>query len=1000
MSRPTPFTSAFATNADWFAMSDWPASATEAMAGMTEAESAKAEIGKLEGKLASKWKTQQKAAKARQAKAKKAAAPRRQLTEPAPLEEAKLQPSIPDRYTRMKTLSPLLAAATPHHASNGTQAVSPNTPNAQQAPPRYFRALVWNLENFTADKRPKGTEAVDSARNMARVATVGSLACRLGADAALIMETGSDIGAVATRLADYWNRCEVQLKDGTQRPVHPLATSATHAMPELPWDVAPATYPAEPDAVNALRLLGEGYRIKATALPVLQHSSLQPIRDLLLRTANSFRLADVPLPPVTADFTTTVRSWIDWCYDIDRRYDLFSDADELADELADDTDEETEDEEFLDDEDSDIADDPSSHNEEMGEGDRYDMDEEPVGQSTEGEVSNDDSITEEGDDETMQTISELDLPEDDQGDADYADEGEEDIDIDDDEPEEAADASMWRALDRLQNDRVLKDSDAVRALCEGAVYAGELAATYGASSLDSAVAQAAQLIMLVCLLDCQGEQKTIVKEYPGLWENGEGSPADMVLVVLLLAVGQQLELHAHDDDNGPLMTATDGELLLNAFFRLGVLKKPNSETYCVAYRPQTDAQRDLFFGVPACELGYATKGIYGILRGASAKELLATQQPANALAGRAGLLIQFPTVGAQWISFLLHHNRYSGNQATDNLRMDHTKSENTVIARLRTIEDELAFLAGYAPQTLLVGDFNLPTDYVHLSGATGVPAMRRDRLVHDHRLKVAMAGYLRRRAADDSVRRTTLRVPKNIAKGADIFSEPYDAVYQPFDFQDGAARVRSATIVRAAAFFDKASLLQAVTYAGTHGQVTGTLGGMVCDSIVGLYRGLVKSIYYAIRDSAGWLAALKEDPGKDTGIQYAQAELVSHAKDHTDGLAQRAMAFDKLLRTATGSDAFYAAIIVDGTAQKASTTANLDALKKAVANVKDHVVIPKNPRGQKRPPKPGPVRLLEVPELIAALQNLEAHSDRRLWCAYHALVSDHLPLLVEIDLQG
>lgn len=996
MSRPTPFTSAFASNADWFEMSDWPANATEALAGMAEAESAKTAIGKLEGKLASKWKTQQKAAKARQAKAKKAATPRRQLAEPAPLEEAKLHPSIADRHTRMKALSPLLAAATPPNASNGTQAMSPGSANALQAPPRYFRALVWNLENFTADKRPKGTEAVDSARNMARVATVGSLACRLGVDVALLMETGSDIGAVTTRLADHWNRCEEQLKDGTERPVHPLATSATHAMPELPWSVAPATYPAEPDVVNALRLLGEGYRISPTALPVLQHSSLQPIRDLLLRTANSFRLADVPLPEANADFTVTVRSWIAWCYDLDRRFDLFSDADGLDD----DADEDTEDEDFLDDEDSDIANEPSSDDEEMGEEDRDDMDGEAASEAAEEEVSDDDSVTEDEDETMQQSISELDLPEDDEGDEDYVDEDEEDIDIGDDEPEEAADASMWRALDRLRNDRVLDDSTAVKALCEGAVYAGGLAATYGASSLDSAVAQAAQLILLVCLLCCQGEQKKIVEQYPGLWTNGDGSPADMVALVLLVAVGQQLELHAHDDDNGPLMTATDGELLLNALFRLGVLKKPNSETYCIAYRPQTDTQRDLFFAVPACELGYATQGIYGILRGASAKELLATQQPANALAGRAGLLIQFPTVGAQWISFLLHHNRYTGNQATDNLRMDHTKSENTVIARLRTIEDELAFLAGHAPQTLLVGDFNLPTDYVHLSGKTGVPAMRRDRLVHYHRLKIGMAGYLRRRAADNSVRRTTLRVPRNIAKGADIFSEPYDAVYQPFDFHDGAAPVRSATIVRAAAFFDKASLLQTVTYAGTQGQVTGKLGGMVCDSIVGMYRGLARFICNAIRDSVEWLDALAKKHGKNKRIQGACAQLVSYAKNHTDDLQRRATAFDKLLRAAGGSDAFYAAIIVDGTAQKATTTAELDVIKKAVANVKDHVVVPKNPRGQKRPPKPGPVRLLEVPELIGALTNLEADSDRRLWCAYHALVSDHLPLLVEIDLQG
>lgn len=992
MSRPTPFTSAFATNGDWFEMSDWPASAQEALAGMAEAESAKAAIGKLQGRLASKWKTQQKAAKARQAKAKKAATPRRQLAEPVPLEQAKLQPSIPDRHTRMNALSARLAAATPNHASNGAQAVSPSSANAQQAPPRYFRALVWNLENFTADKRPKGTEAVDSARNMARVATVGSLACRLGADAALIMETGSDIGAVTTRLANHWNRCEQQLKDGTERPVHPLATSATHAMPALPWSVAPAAYPAEPDAVNALRLLGEGYRISPTALPVLQHSSLRPIRDLLLRTANSFRLADVPLPEVNANFAVTVHSWIAWCYDLDRRFDLFSDAD--------DADEDTEDEEFLDDEDSDIADDASSDNEEMGEEDRHDMDEEPVSPSTEEEVVDDDSVTEDEDETMQQTISELDLPEDDEGDEDYVDEGEEDIDIGDDEPEEAADASMWRALDRLQNDRVLDDSIAVKALCEGAVYAGELAATYGASSLNSAVAQAAQLIMLVCLLCCQGKQKEIVEQYPGLWTNGDGSPADMVVLVLLMAVGQQLELQAHDDDNGPLMTATDGELLLNALFRLGVLKKPNSETYCVAYRPQTDAQRDLFFTFPACELGYATKGIYGILRGASAKELLATQQPANALAGRAGLLIQFPTVGAQWISFLLHHNRYTGNQATDNLRLDHTKSENTVIARLRTIEDELAFLAGFAPQTLLVGDFNLPTDYVHLSDKTGVPAMRRDRLVHDHRLKVRMAGYLRRRAADDSVRRTTLRVPRNIAKGADIFSEPYDAVYQPFDFHDGAARVRSATIVRAAAFFDKASLQQAVTYAGAQGQITGTLGGMVCDSIVGMYRGLVRFICNAIKDSAEWLDALKKKHGKNTGIQYAHTELQANAGQHIAALWQRVSAFENLLRAANGKDAFYDALNVGGTLQTASQKAALPTIEKAIKKVKDRVVIPKTPRGQKRPPKPGPVRLLEVPELIVALQNLEANADRRLWCAYHALVSDHLPLLVEIDLQG
>jgi hypothetical protein len=133
------------------------------------------------------------------------------------------------------------------------------TTNTHSTQPKYFRILVWNLENFTRDPRPRGTQAIDSMRNQARIAIVAELASRLNVDLLLMMETGSDVGPLCTHIER-----EVQKRKDKHdpRPWHPLVSPPTGAMQEIPLKKTNQTL-GRPGVMrlSSLCALAEVYRI-------------------------------------------------------------------------------------------------------------------------------------------------------------------------------------------------------------------------------------------------------------------------------------------------------------------------------------------------------------------------------------------------------------------------------------------------------------------------------------------------------------------------------------------------------------------------------------------------------------------------------------------------------------------------------------------------------------------------------------------------------------------
>lgn len=201
--------------------------------------------------------------------------------------------------------------------SSSTTAVMPTLGNVVRPGIRYFRALIWNLENFTHDHRPAGTKPVDSKRNRARSLIVADLAFRIGADALLIMETGSDVGEAMTHLAQFWADREKQIAPSENRnpprSVEPLVSPATFGLPELPMKVDPHTYPAEVDKVRALMLAGEGYIVGPAAFPQITVNVLQQALNLLVATSNNFQVFQARPPINENELGPFLTDWAKWC---------------------------------------------------------------------------------------------------------------------------------------------------------------------------------------------------------------------------------------------------------------------------------------------------------------------------------------------------------------------------------------------------------------------------------------------------------------------------------------------------------------------------------------------------------------------------------------------------------------------------------------------------------------------------------------------------------------
>lgn len=814
--------------------------------------------------------------------------------------------------------------------------VSPTVPNVLMPPAKYFRAVVWNLENFTGDSRPAGTTHVESARNMARSAIVADFAYRHGADVVLMMENGSDVGQAMTNLAQQWKAKEDKGPDMVKRSVEPLVSAATHGIPGIPYEVDSRIYENSSDTVRAMMLAGEGYLIEPDGFPGISLGNFEAALDRLYETSNHFEtLEDRPAAPTKiGDGKKPIWVICDWC----------------------------------------------------------------AGSLIEG------------------------------------------FDVDFGATED------WSLIGNLLN-AILSDFSSY--LAQPASELGtvrrviltirELNAATPTPNPVSAVLEVLEMALLADLIVRGLGTTEFPKNIPSpsppseifgkapdvllpdtrmLWRNSAGQPADLVSTALFLACGQRMKLTAHDADNGPMFTSTDGELLLNALVRLKVVGSPKSETYGFAYRPFTNDHLAAFLNRGFSDLGMSTAGIYGILHAGKNGQMVASQEPRGVLAGRSALVVNFPFTPKQDIPFCLFHNRFSETKRIKEMDDDYQKGVNAIRGRMLTVENMATVLSGAdkGTQPLLVGDFNTPAEYIEeeAGGTRKNEGFRQRKATREqHKYKMAFAGYLRRTSWAHTNPRTSLKANFSLAIQKDCLNQPYDAVYQPFDFLRGRAKVQSAAVTQARSFFPPELVGEVIKYKTAKGEPRSKrLSILIIREIHNTYKGLIKLIIANISGSSDWLKGKKFEDGGAAAFLAADISalafsLATREETFVDGIkgnlyVEGIIADDPVIQKYLSAIA-----AVEGEVRKYLEAEDKErkaaARKKSKKRAKSSSSSDDDPgasKGKKivRRKKAAHERLGDIADLFLGLKNLESSSERRFWCAYRKLVSDHVPIVVEVEM--
>ncbi|MBP9182613.1 MAG: hypothetical protein KBF78_05740 [Fuscovulum sp.] len=157
------------------------------------------------------------------------------------------------------------------------------------------------------------------------------------------------------------------------------------------------------------------------------------------------------------------------------------------------------------------------------------------------------------------------------------------------------------------------------------------------------------------------------------------------------------------------------------------------------------------------------RGNWSILRLGEDGSLLATQQPGSSFNWRSAWRAFVPLLGGRWVEVLLFHTRFTPSAEALADRDDETVHDRTLRMRAESIVSVAETVNGQtgAPIVML-GDFNLPM-------TEGRPVLAG---FSDH-----MAGLGFRRTPGDHPL-STLRSPGSIAQaGADFYSEAYDGAY-------------------------------------------------------------------------------------------------------------------------------------------------------------------------------------------------------------------------------
>ncbi|WP_437970009.1 hypothetical protein WMF04_12230 [Sorangium sp. So ce260] len=829
--------------------------------------------------------------------------------------------------------------------------------NVFDVQPRYFRILVWNLENFTRDRRPRGAQPMDSMRNQARVAILADVLARIHVDLLLIMETGSDVGTAATRIAQ---RTALKVRD-TEGIWEPLVSPPTGALPEVKI-AYPDVQIRRPSGLKAmaLRALFDAYVVTpryggepaevtgqqiVDAWSVLKQSSPEAKRRLLpLDSPEAAILNGFPHPRLAMGLVTrlyesagqvagAVGGSLRENFEVVHRI-----AHEVANELT------------------------------------------PVTIETSGGPM---LVT------ALQT-----------------------------EPDEIAYAILSAREARLTIDDVEPTSEDAVAMIEEGV----------------ACLQAIELVLLFALK--ARERRIPTDGLAGRVFRSDSSEDGLVALAVFLCTGaQRVALRAVDPKLGPAGGEVDNDVLLDALQRLGVIER-HIETYAIVYRqPFPGALESLL------ELGVQSHGFsggideeaarYGIIRAPLSRESFSIQEAGGLLNWRSALQITVPASRAVALPLVVYHTRYSGTAAIKAMREDLTNDENTVLARCMSVwQIAGAVLPGHSElgPPLLVGDFNVPDVFLNeqpspRSKAKKVvaSAARKLEIRRGFSLEMASRGYLRHstgRALNTGYPCTTLKAYSSIARGDDILSQPYDGTYQPFDYAGGRAAIASGIVGIRALLADSVldeDILGVPSQAidgglidldagetgddalgapedegGSEGEApTATWTVLLAISVeVGrVYRSLIRPIHQPIEDLMGYIhRQLKK--GASTRLQGMIAEIERRHAAYEAGAAERVQWFVKSC-AARGTQTCLAATGKDWLAdwqtllRDVGLQADLD--------------------GRSTGFEPVSKRFNHAADAVKAVQDqlavLETDPEIRRAIAYRAVVSDHLPQLLEVDLQ-
>ncbi|MFJ4376464.1 hypothetical protein ACIP1T_28090 [Pseudomonas japonica] len=834
--------------------------------------------------------------------------------------------------------------------------------NVLSTQPRYFRMLAWNLENFTRDRRPRGSAPIDSLRNQARVALVTEAMRAFDVDLLLVMETGYDVGPAMSAIANrYEARC-----GAPSYGMHPLVSPPTGALPRVANVYSRHNLNKRtPAKVLALRTLFEVYRVSA-------RDSNRPLTSeqivngwSLLRQCSS--AAAATLLELTADelvaTTTSQRrcphpqmfAWINsQIGSVPFVMGTHSDLPDLLYGLG-----------------SDLS--------------------ALSGQWCAGQI----------------------------------------------DPSSQAFLNLYEDLCfGIQDLRMLMDT------------ADEHLPNPLQRTPLLAYAQALELLMLFF---SQSLWNGIPSGSIGLVFQSDQAEGDrIVLAVYLAAVSSALDFVTLDPDIGPLDGEVDNDVVLDALQRVGLITR-HIETYGMVYRPPCEDALQRLFDIGVMEHGYRDRGDaqaanYDIVRGSLGNSEFSIQAEDGLLNWRSALQITVPVSETLNVPLALFHTRYSGTDAiTDHYtgltrKQRNSKAGKADKKRLTVEEAEVnartdtlaqmahALLPGHSlyGMPLIIGDFNIPEDYLEPSADDAHGTLRKQRVRQQLLDNMQSAGYLRHTrngVLGSGHPLTTLKSFHSLASLAAPGSQPYDGVYQPFDFAQRRALVRSGVIslqgvVTAQALQE--TILGLAVAPGAEVDLDDTQGNTLNDqadsddepvvaqqqqmtvySAVGrevarVYVACIRRMKGRIEQMKPWrthlydLAQYDYDPNGRYANRMPSAELLS-ALDALVALGETDLPQHIQARETWFVDRF-----VNDELVEYRTHMHADPLD-------GWITLFDNARNEAAGCHLGHPSLNDSDTALAAMQallrNFELEPDVRKAVAYRAVVSDHLPQIIELDLE-